>query len=138
MGPFIIHKGRFLAAGTHFFVQGGSGGAPEKNIFLRVLKFSGASKLPLNEKNIKQTSFRDFTNTEIDNMGWLNQLFVKGGAWICPPKILIPSKIYFFFGGTPLSPPARKKCVPAARNPSLWMIKGPIIYLPIFFRLRGF
>ena len=103
MGPFIIHKGRFLAAGTHFFRAGGLRGPPppKKNIFLRVLKFSGASKLPLNEKNIKQTSFRDFTNSEIDNMGWLNQLFVKGGAWICPPKILIPSKIYIFFGGAP-------------------------------------
>ena len=100
MGPFIIHKGRFLAAGTHFFRAGGlRGGPPKKYIFLRVLKFSGAPKLPLNEKNIKQTSFRDFTNSEIDNMGWLNQLFVKGGAWICPPKILIPSKIYIFFGG---------------------------------------
>ncbi len=99
MGPFIIHKGRFLAAGTHFFR---AGGPRKKYIFLRVLKFSGASKLPLNEKNIKQTSFRDFTNSEIDNMGWLNQLFVKGGAWICPPKILIPSKIYiFFWGGGP-------------------------------------
>ena len=82
-------------------MQGAQGGPPKKYIFLRVLKFSGASKLPLNEKNIKQTSFRDFTNSEIDNMGWLNQLFVKGGAWICPPKILIPSKIYIFFGGAP-------------------------------------
>ena len=107
MGPFIIHKERFLAAGTHFFRAGGlRGGTPKKYIFLGVLKFSGAPKLPLNEKNIKQTSFRDFTNSEIDNMGWLNQLFVKGGAWICPPKILIPSKIYIFFGGSPLSPPA--------------------------------
>ena len=69
-------------------------------------------------------------------MCWLNQLFVKGGAWKCPPKILIPSKIYIFFWGGPLSPPARKKCVPAARNPSLWMIKGPIIYLPIFFSFK--
>ena len=108
MGPFIIHKERFLATGTRSFVQGGSGGAPEKNIILfRVLKFSGAPKLPLNEKN-KETNFRDFTNSEIDNMGWLNQLFVKGGAWKCPPKILIPSKIYIFFLGGPLSPPAQK------------------------------
>ena len=101
MEPLIIHKEGFLAAGTHFFRAGGLRGPPKKYIFLRVLKFSGASKLPLNEKNIKQTSFRDFTNSEIDNMGWLNQLFVKGGAWICPPKILIPSKIYIFFGGAP-------------------------------------
>ena len=97
MGPFIIHKERFLAAGTHFFRAGGLRGGPRKNIyFLGYQKFSGAPKLPLNEKNIKQTSFRAFL-------------------------------------GGPLSPPARKKCVPAARNPSLWMIKGPIIYLPIFF-----
>ena len=102
MGPFIIQKERFLTAGTHFFRAGGLRGGPRKKYtFLRVLKFSGAPKLPLNEKNIKQTSFRDFTNSEIDNMGWLNQLFVKGGAWICPPKILIPSKIYIFFGGAP-------------------------------------
>merc|ERR1711994_63640 len=116
-------------------MEGGApgGGLPKKYIFLRVLKFSGASKLPLMKKNIKQTSFRDFTNSEIDNMGWLNQLFVNGGAWICPPKILIPSKIYIFFRGPPLSPLARKKCVPAARNLPLWMIKGPTIYLPNFF-----
>jgi len=51
MGLFIIHKERFLAAGTHFFRAGGlRGGPPKKYIFLRVLKFSGAPKLPLNEK----------------------------------------------------------------------------------------
>ena len=57
MGPFIIHKERFVAAGTHFFRAGGLRGPPQKIfIFLRVLKFSGAPKLPLHEKNIKQIS----------------------------------------------------------------------------------
>ena len=102
MGPFLIHKERFLAAGTHFFLQGGSGGGPRKiYIFLRVLKFSGAPNSPLNEKNIRQKSFRDFTNPEIDNMCLFSKLFVKGGAWKGPQKILIPSKIYIYFGPPP-------------------------------------
>ena len=56
MGPLIIHKGRFLAARTHFFHAGGSGGAPKKYIFLNF--FEGGEKnwkfpkTPLNEKKM--------------------------------------------------------------------------------------
>ena len=85
MGPFIIHKERFLAAGTHFFRAGGLRGPPQKiYIFLRVLKFSGALNSPLNEKNIRQKSFKDFTDPELDNMGLLNKLFEKKVAWKGP------------------------------------------------------
>jgi len=53
MGPFIIHKERFLAAGTHFFCAGGSGGPPQKYIFLRGgEKNCNFPKTPLNEKKI--------------------------------------------------------------------------------------
>ena len=34
MGPFIIHKEWFLAAGTHFFSCRGAQGAPQKNIYI--------------------------------------------------------------------------------------------------------
>ena len=56
MGPFIVHKERFLAAGTHFFRVGGLRGGPEKYIFFTF--FEGGEKnwkfpkTPLNEKKI--------------------------------------------------------------------------------------
>ena len=56
MGPFIIHKGRFLAAGTHFFHAGGLRGGPRKIYFFNF--FEGGEKnwnfpkTPLNEKKI--------------------------------------------------------------------------------------
>ena len=34
MGPLIIHKEGFLAAGTHFFRAGGLRGPPQKNIYI--------------------------------------------------------------------------------------------------------
>ena len=48
MGPFIIHKGRFLAAGTHFFRAGGlRGGDPEKiYIFGGTKIFRGSKTAP--------------------------------------------------------------------------------------------
>ena len=50
MGPFIIHKGRFLAAGTHFFHAGGVRGGARKNIFfstfLKGVKNIGISLKP--------------------------------------------------------------------------------------------
>ena len=56
MGPFITHKGRFLASGTHFFMQGGSGEAPKKYIFFNFFeggeKYWNFPKTPLNEKKI--------------------------------------------------------------------------------------
>ena len=54
-----------------------------------------------------------------------------------PPKNFNTLKNKYILLGGALSPPARKKCVPAARNPSLWMIKGPITYLPNFFSFKG-
>ena len=51
MGPFIIHKERFLAAGIHFFRAGGLRGAPEKNIyFLGYKNFQGLQNCPLMKK----------------------------------------------------------------------------------------
>ena len=52
MGPFIIHKERFLAVGTHFFRAGGLWGPLQKiYIFLWVLKFlGGISKHTLLQK----------------------------------------------------------------------------------------
>ena len=56
MGPLIIHKGRFLAAGTHFFHAGGLRGGPEKiynfNFFEGSEKNWNFPKTPLNEKKI--------------------------------------------------------------------------------------
>ena len=54
MGPFIIHKEGFLAAGTHFFRAGGlRGPPPQKYIFLRGgEKNWNIPKTPLNEKKM--------------------------------------------------------------------------------------
>ena len=64
MGPFIIHKEGFLAAGTHFFRAGGLRGPPQKiYIFLRVLKFlGGISKQPLLQKVGSTNPYCQFLN----------------------------------------------------------------------------
>ena len=53
MGPFIIHKEGFLAAGTHFFRAGGLRGGPRKKYFIKGgEKIWNFPKTPLNEKKL--------------------------------------------------------------------------------------
>jgi len=134
MGPFLIHKERFLAAGTHFFSCRGAQGAPQKNIYIfeGIKIFGGHIQAPPFTKSWFNQPILSISEL-VKSLKLVCLIFFSLRGSFGAPENFNTLKNIYIFRGPPLSPPARKKCVPAARNLSLWMIKGPIIYLPNFF-----
>ena len=102
MGPFIIHKERFLAAGTHFFRAGGLRGPPQKNIniFEGIKIFGGHIKAPPFTKSWFNQPILSISEL-VKSLKLVCLIFFSlRGSFEAPENFNTLKNIYFF-GGPP-------------------------------------
>ena len=101
MGPFIIHKEGFLAAGTHFFVQGGSGPPPKKiYIFEGIKIFGGHIQAPPFTKSWFNQPILSISEL-VKSLKLVCLIFFSlRGSFEAPENFNTLKNIYFF-GGPP-------------------------------------
>ena len=102
MGPFIIHKGRFLAAGTHFFHAGGlRGGGPKKiYIFEGIKIFGGHIQAPPFTKSWFNQPILSISEL-VKSLKLVCLIFFSlRGSFEAPENFNTLKNIYFF-GGPP-------------------------------------
>ena len=118
MGPLIIHKEGFLAAGTHFFRAGGLRGPPPKNIYIfeGIKIFGGHIQAPPFTKSWFNQPILSISEL-VKSLKLVCLIFFSlRGSFEAPENFNTFKNI--FFSGAPPEPPCTKKMCPCSQKPS--------------------
>ena len=109
MGPFIIHKERFLAAGTHFFRAGGLRGGGPKNIYIfeGIKIFWGPFQAPPFTKSLLNKHILSISGLVKSLKLFCLIFFSLRGEFGAPENFNTLKNIYIFRGPPP-EPPCKK------------------------------